>query len=143
MKIIKIICAALIITTCPMGVLADTPSALSVRTYDASVATTNLAGVNQAVTIAPNGYGTAVFSITGTFVGTLIPEVSVDGTNYYPISVAPTAGGNAVQSITSIGSWHTSVSAFADFRVRESAYTSGTAVVTVRLASGVIDLNVL
>lgn len=130
MKFIKIILLIIAMAICPItSFAAESPQ--SVKVYD-SQASNTLAGVNQAVTVSPNGYGTATFSIQGTFSGTFIPEVSVDGTNYFAISALSTTSATTTQSITSAGSWTVAVAGFANFRVRESAYVSGNAVVTVR-----------
>lgn len=118
-----------LIPTCAFA--ADVPSAQSVKVYDTQ-ASGNLAGANQAVTIVPNGQGSLVFSITGTFSGTIVPEASVDGTNYSAISAVSVTSGVSTQAITTTGAWFATAPGFSSFRIRESIYTSGTAIVTVR-----------
>ena len=75
-----------------------------------------------------------VFQVTGTWVGTITFEISVDGTNYVAqackrssevnaTTLVTTRTDNGAASIQTVGvSW---------FRLRMSAYTSGTATVTI------------
>jgi len=73
--------------------------------------------------------------VTGPFVGTLVPEASLDGVNYDTVQLQPIAGGAAVTSITAPGSWvpTPAIKVFGArfFRMRMSAYTSGTALVNI------------
>lgn len=70
---------------------------------------------------------------TGTFSATVTIEATVDGTNYTAIALTPAAGGAAVTSFTAAGMWTANVGAYRAVRVKASAYTSGTAVVTLAL----------
>ncbi|MDE2097856.1 MAG: hypothetical protein KGL39_11455 [Patescibacteria group bacterium] len=79
---------------------------------------------------------TAAVQVAGTYSGTLQFEGSVDGTNFNAIVAIPTGsvGGARVTSTTGTGAWQVNTSGFAAVRVRCSAYTSGTATVTIRRA---------
>lgn len=67
--------------------------------------------------------------IQGTFVGTLQFEQTIDNVNWVSWSVTPFDSATAVTSATGVGLWTGSVTNF-KVRVRFSAYTSGSAVVT-------------
>jgi hypothetical protein len=82
----------------------------------------------------PRNAGAASILITGTFVATLQFEKSVDGVTYVAANGIPQPAGGAVSSATATGTWAFDVPSFTFFRVRASAYTSGTAVVTMRTA---------
>lgn len=73
--------------------------------------------------------GTMSLQITGTFVGTLQFEQTIDGT-WTTWSVLPNGSASTVTSTTAPGFWTGSVTA-QQVRVRFSAYTSGTATVSV------------
>jgi hypothetical protein len=67
--------------------------------------------------------------ISGTFSGTLVFELSEDGSNWSSAYLTPTTG-SAVNSATAAFYGTAPVLATVFFRVRMSAYTSGTAVVS-------------
>lgn len=69
--------------------------------------------------------------IAGTFVGTLQFEGSVDGANFVAMPAQPIGGGATVTSATAAGVWQVQAGGLTSLRVRVSAYTSGTASVTV------------
>lgn len=71
-----------------------------------------------------------ILTITGTFNLTLQFEGSVDGTNWVSVRGFPLPSGVPVTSITGtgVGTWRFSVAGFRLFRLRVSAYTSGTMV---------------
>jgi len=82
------------------------------------------------------GQATAVVQITGTFVATLQFEGTVDGVNFFAVNMYPVVGGAAITSTTTVGQWIGVVAGFYQFRVRCSAYTSGTATTSVNVAQG-------
>lgn len=69
--------------------------------------------------------------ITGSFVGTIIFQASLDGVNWQNqiagVAANSTARTTGVISATSIGLWQFDVSCYTHFRVNMSAWTSGTA----------------
>jgi hypothetical protein len=70
--------------------------------------------------------------LSGTFVGTVALEGTVDGTNYTAIGLTPAAGGAVVTSLTAAGiATATNVAAFRAVRVNCTAFTSGSIVTTL------------
>lgn len=75
------------------------------------------------------GAGSMGVQISGTFVGTLEFEQTIDNTTWVTWSVLPNGSTTAVTSATSTGFWIGTSAGAKRVRVRFSAYTSGTAVV--------------
>lgn len=102
-------------------------------------ATASITGSAQAATISTlNGMSSLAIDVSGTFSATLLIEATIDGTNWFGISVGPGAGSTfqndsltGSNSIT-VGRNLASVSGFSGVRVRCTAYVSGTAVVVLR-----------
>ena len=76
--------------------------------------------------------GAVSVQVTGIFSATLSFEATVDGTNWVAINGDPVPSASAATSTTSTGAWIFNVAGLQSFRVRASAYTSGTAAVSVR-----------
>jgi hypothetical protein len=91
-----------------------------------AVTTTQGASGNTAVEFAVPERRT--ISITGTFVGTISFEGSVNGVDWFGVGAVPAAGGAEVVSATAAGLW-TIMRVPPAFRVKCTAYTSGAAVV--------------
>lgn len=102
--------------------------------YIPGLETGTLGALNAAVTVDIESADHVVFQVTGTWVGTITFEVSVDGTNYVSqackrssetnsTTLVTTRTDNGVAALTTVGVPH--------FRLRMSAYTSGTATVTI------------
>ena len=94
----------------------------------------SLTAVNQSVVVALNGYTNTAFGLSGTWVGTVIFEASIDGGATYPTTIyAMRAGDNVISSTvtdsTNNDIYRTTTGGFTHVRVRCSAYTSGTIVV--------------
>ena len=83
------------------------------------------------LTVPVLGEGSLGIDVRGTFTATLIPEGSIDNTNWFTLTINPQAGGAGVTSITAAGSWTIGCAGFAAVRLRCSAFTSGTATCTV------------
>lgn len=84
-----------------------------------------------------NGIGV---QILGTFVGTLVFEASMDnGVNWLSISLLPVGTGSQpipTSSVTGTGNWETAGGVYTNFRVRMSAFTSGSANVVISATPG-------
>lgn len=107
-------------------------------------ATGNLAALNAAVSCYADGASTVSVSVSGTYAGTLAVEGTVDGTNWDAIPVKPmNAGGIYVLTLGSAatGRWMGPVGQFSQVRLRMSAYTSGTAAVTLLASNGTVSLE--
>lgn len=105
----------------------------------------NITANGQSVTLnnAGSAYGTAVILITGTWVGTLEFEGSVDQTTYVSLNAMPFPSGAFVTNTTGNGSWQLNVNGLRSIRVRSSAWTSGTATITLNemLSGGMFALS--
>lgn len=81
------------------------------------------------VVLQVDGQGSLGVQVTGTFVGTLQFEQSIDGVTYVSLAMVPNTLGATVTSTTAIGFWTAPIAGARWVRVRFSAYTSGTATV--------------
>ena len=79
-----------------------------------------------------DGLGTAGVIITGTWVGTITFQGSVDGTNYVAMTGQPLGVGLLGSTTTVNGSFRLNITGLKSVRVLMSAYTSGTASVTIQ-----------
>ena len=86
-----------------------------------------LGALNNAVTIRTEGMGGLAWEIdTGTLVGTVLMEATLDDTNWFTVNVVE-LDGTISSSLTSFGKrGHAQTVAFSQMRLRVSAYTSGT-----------------
>jgi hypothetical protein len=127
------------VATDPALVVAISPNnALSLSAADVT-GTGALGALNAAVQVSTAGLDTAGFQLAaGTLIGTIIPEVSFDGgttwnSTYFDtlsnskVSTIVFASSNPATAATIVGVGGSGLS-----RVRVSAYTSGTANITVR-----------
>lgn len=128
----------------PMPVSASvTPAADYTASGSITAANANLtsgtATANSTVaTSTLNGVSTADILVAGTFSATLVVQVSVNGSTWVSLpSIINVGTAAAVASITTAGTYQVSIPASSTFRVTASAYTSGTAVVSIRASSGV------
>ena len=71
-----------------------------------------------------NNYETVTLQVSGTFVGTVSFEGSVDGTNFAAVPFINSAGTNATTA-TAAGIFISAGTGYALLRARISAYTSG------------------
>jgi hypothetical protein len=101
------------------------------------VATGTLGALNNAVTAEFRhlSNGAAGVQITGTFSATALIEVTMDGTNWIAYAYINCASGATETSITAAGQYRTELVGVSSVRVRCSAYTSGSAAVTLVLLS--------
>jgi len=116
---------------------ADTVHVQAMIPANPFTATTGtLAAAAQTVTVANLVDADGVLVTTsGTFSGTLAFEASVNGTDWYAIimSRASTGTGESTRALTgtTLEGWRANIAGWPQFRVRCSAYTSGTASIRI------------
>ena len=101
-----------------------------------STASVTLSTINSTETVG--------IILTGTWVGTIVFEATIDGTNWFAVDgVNFVSSGSFVSSTTANGQWQINVAGTQSVRARCSAFTSGTIVVTLRgtIAGGNITLG--
>ncbi len=108
---------------------------------DGRPASANLALLNAEALIDLNGIATCFVDVRGVFVGTLVFEATVDGTNYFAVPAFNTVTAAYVLNVTAVSVVALGVAGYRRVRVRMSAYTSGTAIVTMRATQA--DFNIL
>lgn len=100
---------------------------------------TSLGALNAAVTQAPGANGTMIVQVTGTFVGTLSLQGTIDGTNYVTFGATPQFlnlnTGAYTATITAVGVYQTSVNGLVGSKITMTAYTSGAAIVSTSITS--------
>jgi hypothetical protein len=82
------------------------------------------------------GQGAVGVQITGTFVGTIVFEQTIDGQTWSAWTVVPSVGGAGVTSATSTGQWVGSTFGDRQVRARFNPYSSGSANVSFALSTG-------
>ena len=101
------------------------------------VATGTLAAAAQTVALSiAGGMSAASAQITGTWVGTIQFEGTVDGTNWVPINGVYAGGTAPGPTITANGVVRLTPSGLASIRLNATAWTSGTATITMRTGRG-------
>lgn len=78
------------------------------------------------------GQGSAGVQVSGTFVGTITFYGSINNTTYVAINLFPPTSTTGVSTTTGAGLWTGSIAGLSSIRIGFSAYTSGTANVTIR-----------
>lgn len=126
-------------TSVPVTLASDQSS---LPRFQDVTSTGSIAAVNNEINLVPNGASTATIRVSGTWVGTLMLEGTNDGTNYNTVTGSVVPGGALTTSITANGDWRSNVTAYSSFRVRASAWTSGSATVTILASAGVGILRV-
>lgn len=115
--------------------------------FSESRTTENLLAVANAEIVTPcNGTSTMAIQVTGTFVGTLVVEGYTQTGQYIALPLRNASTGQyVVNGITAAGFFYAPVTGLARARVRMSAYTSGSANVSMRtsLADALIQTEVL
>ena len=109
--------------------------------------TTGVPTANSTVTTATlTGQGTAMIQVTGAFSATIIVQGTRDGSNWSNITQLMAANQSTIGSngqITSAAVFKANIAGYNLFRVTASAYTSGTATVTIGASSstGLVSLD--
>jgi hypothetical protein len=89
-----------------------------------------LAAAADIVELAVLSTANGAVQLTGTWTGTIQFEATVDGSTWFAVSAAPVAGGAVVTSTPANGAW-TIAAPLSQVRLRASAWTSGTATVSL------------
>jgi hypothetical protein len=84
------------------------------------------------------GLASLAIDLSGTFVGTVAFEYSINGEDWYALTANIVGSSTTATGATAGGKWTANVAGFSHVRVRSSAYTSGTIKVSMRavLAGG-------
>ena len=86
-----------------------------------------IAALNAAVTVPITGVGALSFSITGTWVGTLSFQYSLDGLTWTADTPLNNVTGSFASSATANGAFTAPVGSYKFYRIIATAYTSGSA----------------
>lgn len=117
---------------------------IATNTTGAITSSGNLTAVNQAVTLSNiDLYSTLVANISGTWVGTITFEGSYDGVNFVGIAAYtyPSGIGN-IATATTNGTFGVNSAGLMSYRLRCSAYTSGTIAVTATATQAITSVYV-
>lgn len=107
---------------------------MPVNTIDATASGT-IAAAAQNVALALNGKSGVAVQITGTWVGTLQFEGTVDGTNWVAVNGVFAGSSTPGPTTTTNGIVRVTPSGLAQFRITATAWTSGTATITIRASN--------
>lgn len=100
------------------------------------IASGSLAAAAQTLALAINGQSAGTAQITGTWVGTITWEGTLDGTTWSAIN-AVSSSTSAPQTTTTVnGLYRITPGGLAQFRANMSAFTSGSATITLRASTG-------
>lgn len=102
-----------------------------------TTASGTVTAVSQTVTIATNGQSTVGIQVTGSFTGTLLVEGTTDGSTWSPTTVAALSNGTLQTSITGPFNGQSNVGGLSSLRLRATAFSAGTATVSLRASVGV------
>ena len=113
----------------------DASNPLQTRAAD-TIVTGSIAANGGTVVLPLGGSSDWAVEVSGIWAGTLVIERSVDGTNWRPINAAQVGVGALQQNIVGNGSWVGYGGANHSLRLRATAWTSGSATVTMRSGIG-------
>lgn len=88
------------------------------------------------------GQAAAVIALTGTFVGTVTFEGTIDGTNWFSVMAVKLGDGSIATTATATGMYRIACAGITSIRARVSAWTSGSITATARTSqndSGAYD----
>jgi hypothetical protein len=101
-----------------------------------------LAAANATVQVVADGASSVLLNVVGTYAGTLVVEGSIDNANWFAIPTRPQPGGIYVITLASgvAGQWQGTCANASFVRARMSAFTSGSATVTIATDNAVSDV---
>jgi hypothetical protein len=104
------------------------PIDLSARAATLTVLQNAAAATGNGTALPLLGMDALTVEITGTFVGTVTFEGTIDDTSWFAVGLKTAADGAAVTAPTAPGAWKLPVDALglSQFRARVSAHSSGT-----------------
>ena len=111
----------------------------SITTLNSNL-TSGVATANSAVALSLTGASGWAVDVRGTFTGTITFQGSIDGTNWFSISMLPAGGGvnvAAVTTTTAVGAWTGSANGMQQVRATFSASPTGTATIVLRAMQAV------
>ena len=94
-----------------------------------------LASATDLVTLDVSSMGACGLQLSGTFVGTVQFEGTINGGTYVALNMVPSNSATAATSATAVGAWSANCGGYAILRARMSAWTSGAATATLRGAA--------
>lgn len=116
--------------------LTDLSTSGSISALNANLVSGTATASSTVALTSLSNKGVASIQVTGVWVGTLIGQYSVDGVNWVTLNSIPFLNANtgaysATIASASVGIWTVDISAIPNFRITSSAWTSGTAVITM------------
>jgi hypothetical protein len=91
-----------------------------------------LADAGAVALLDVQGLASLAIDITGTFVGTVIFEYTINGSDWYTLTVNVVGSATTATGATAVGKWVANVAGFQSVRVRCSAFTSGSIFTVLR-----------
>jgi len=98
------------------------PAPLTTRIFDAN---------GELLLLDVRGFGGVALQLSGTFTLTVQFEATVDGQTWVSLRMLPSSSTSAVTNATAAGAWSANVAGIKLIRARVSAYTSGSAELTI------------
>lgn len=121
----------------PAGTPIPISGSITTPTANDIIATGTIAANGASVTTTSlNSISSAAIQITGTWVGTITFEASLDNTVFNVINVRATNTGTISTTTTANNIFRVSLAGYQFFRLRSTAWTSGTATITIRSSIG-------
>lgn len=117
------------------------PAVVNAQASDIVKVEGSITGVNGTVEVPVSGRAAVAIHASGTWVATLTPEVSVDGTNWEVTQFYDPSGSARAATTTTTGTyWILGTAGMNSARVKATAYTSGTVTVTLRAGGSALSL---